>query len=148
MASTVTQKAKGLKQFKEDNVKVMLLSLVKSASGLNLIEANYIVLMDPMIGSVEQSRAYELQALGRAHRQGQDQTVHLVRFVLKNTFEEELYNRNKSNGRGKNKSNFSLSNALLICAIKIQRIKMLHYSAAAVSFNYWPDHLVLHRCVK
>lgn len=97
----MTQKAKGLKQFKEENVKVMLLSLVKSASGLNLIEANYIVLMDPMIGSVEESRAYELQALGRAHRQGQDEKVKLMRFLMKNTFEEELYNRNKSNGRGK-----------------------------------------------
>eukprot|EP00029_Vermamoeba_vermiformis_P000823 TRINITY_DN11008_c0_g1_i1.p1 TRINITY_DN11008_c0_g1~~TRINITY_DN11008_c0_g1_i1.p1 ORF type:complete len:857 (+),score=187.90 TRINITY_DN11008_c0_g1_i1:110-2680(+) len=95
----VNQKAKVLKEFKEEHVKVMLLSLVKSASGLNLIEANYIVLMDPMSGSVEQSRAYELQALGRSHRQGQDQKVKLMRFVLKDTFEEELYNRNKSSGR-------------------------------------------------
>lgn len=81
----------------------MLLSLAKSASGLNLIEANHVVLLDPMSGSVEESRAYELQALGRAHRQGQDQKVQLVRFVMLATNEEELYNRNKSSGRGKKK---------------------------------------------
>lgn len=97
----MNQKVKKLQEFKEDNVKIMLLSLVKSASGLNLIEANHIVLLDPMSGSVEESRAYELQALGRAHRQGQDQKVKLMRFVMRDTFEEELYNRNKSSGRGK-----------------------------------------------
>jgi SNF2 family DNA or RNA helicase len=95
----VNQKVKKLQEFKEDNVKIMLLSLVKSASGLNLIEANHIVLLDPMSGSVEESRAYEIQALGRAHRQGQDQKVKLMRFVMRDTFEEELYNRNKSSGR-------------------------------------------------
>ena len=84
----------------------MLLSLEKSASGLNLIEANYIVLLDPMLGSVEQSRAYEIQALGRSHRQGQDQKVKLMRFIFKNTFEEELYNRSRSSGRGKNGKTF------------------------------------------
>jgi SNF2 family DNA or RNA helicase len=99
----VNQKVKKLQEFKEENVKIMLLSLVKSASGLNLIEANHIVLLDPMSGSVEESRAYEIQALGRAHRQGQDQKVKLMRFVMRDTFEEELYNRNKSSGRGKKK---------------------------------------------
>ncbi len=99
-SSNVNQKSKALQQFKDDKVKVMLLSLAKAASGLNLIEANYIVLLDSMSGTVEKSRAYELQALGRAHRQGQDQKVKLVRFILKNTMEEELYWRNKSSGRG------------------------------------------------
>jgi SNF2 family DNA or RNA helicase len=112
----VNQKVKKLQEFKEDNVKIMLLSLVKSASGLNLIEANHIVLLDPMSGSVEESRAYEIQALGRAHRQGQDQKVKLMRFVMRDTFEEELYNRNKSSGRGKKKENSNL-NALLVLTL-------------------------------
>jgi SNF2 family DNA or RNA helicase len=77
-----------------------MLSLEKSASGLNLIEANHVVLLDPMDGTVEEARAVEVQALGRAHRQGQDQKVTLVRLVIKNSAEEELYLRNKSSGRG------------------------------------------------
>lgn len=101
MNRNVTQKTKKLKQFKEENVKVLLLCLSDAASGTNLIEANYVVLLDPMQGSIEEARAYEMQALGRAHRQGQDQKVHLVRFVVRDSVEEELYTRNKSSGRSK-----------------------------------------------
>lgn len=79
---------------------MVLLSLERSASGMNLIEANYVVLLDPMDGTVEEARAYEIQALGRAHRQGQNQKVTLVRFVIQDSVEEELYLRNKSSGRG------------------------------------------------
>ena len=100
----MTQKSKKLKQFKEENVKVLLMSLGNSAAGTNLIEANYVVLVDPMQGSVEEARAYEMQALGRAHRQGQDQKVHLVRFVVRDSVEEELYTRNKSSGRSKSQN--------------------------------------------
>jgi SNF2 family DNA or RNA helicase len=96
---TSAQKVKAIQQFKEENIKVIMLSLEKSASGLNLIEANHVVLLDPMDGTVEEARAVEVQALGRAHRQGQDQKVTLVRLVIKNSAEEELYLRNKSSGR-------------------------------------------------
>jgi SNF2 family DNA or RNA helicase len=97
--STVVSKSKALKQFREEDVKVVLLSLERSASGMNLIEANYVVLLDPMDGTVEEARAYEIQALGRAHRQGQEQKVTLVRFVIQDSVEEELYLRNKSSRR-------------------------------------------------
>jgi SNF2 family DNA or RNA helicase len=105
LEGNVTQKTKKLKQFKEENVKVLLLCLSDAASGTNLIEANYVVLLDPMQGSIEEARAYELQALGRAHRQGQDQRVHLVRFVVRDSVEEELYMRNKSSGRSNASAN-------------------------------------------
>jgi hypothetical protein len=96
---TVVNKSKALKQFREEDVKVVLLSLERSASGMNLIEANYVVLLDPMDGTVEEARAYEIQALGRAHRHGQEQKVTLVRFVIQDSVEEELYLRNKSSRR-------------------------------------------------
>jgi SNF2 family DNA or RNA helicase len=79
---------------------VILLSLEKSASGLNLIEANHVVLLDPMDGTVEEARATEVQALGRAHRQGQYLKVTLVRFIIQDSVEEELYLRNKMTARG------------------------------------------------
>jgi SNF2 family DNA or RNA helicase len=105
LEGNVIQKTKKLAQFKQENVKVLLMSLGNSAAGTNLIEANYVVLVDPMQGSVEEARAYEMQALGRAHRQGQDQKVHLVRFVVRDSVEEELYTRNKSSGRTNNNNN-------------------------------------------
>jgi hypothetical protein len=102
ISGNVINKSKALKQFREEDVKVVLLSLERSASGMNLIEANYVVLLDPMDGTVEEARAYEIQALGRAHRQGQEQKVTLVRFVIQDSVEEELYLRNKSSGRETN----------------------------------------------
>jgi SNF2 family DNA or RNA helicase len=102
MSGTGAQKNEKLKKFKEENIQVILLSLEKSASGLNLIEANHVVLLDPMDGTVEEARATEVQALGRAHRQGQDQKVTLVRFIIQDSVEEELYLRNKTTARGTN----------------------------------------------
>jgi SNF2 family DNA or RNA helicase len=132
LEGNVIQKTKKLAQFKEENVKVLLMSLGNSAAGTNLIEANYVVLVDPMQGSVEEARAYEMQALGRAHRQGQDQNVHLVRFVVRDSVEEELYTRNKSSGRTKNNANRPLlarSNSLASSQ------QDLHRAGSALSLN-------------
>jgi SNF2 family DNA or RNA helicase len=99
----VYKKTKALKQFKDDGseVKVILLSLSKAASGTNLIEASHVLLMDPMTGTKEEAQAYENQAVGRAQRQGQTKPVTVVRFVIKNTIEHELYVRNAgSNQQG------------------------------------------------
>jgi SNF2 family DNA or RNA helicase len=98
LEGTVTNKTKILQQFKEENspIKVILLSLEKSASGTNLVEATHVVLLDPMSGTIEEARAYENQAIGRAYRQGQTQRVTVVRFVVNDTAEQELYLRNKS----------------------------------------------------
>lgn len=95
---------------------MILLSLEKSASGLNLIEANHVVLLDPMDGTVEEARATEVQALGRAHRQGQDQKVTLVRFIIQDSVEEELYLRNKTTARGTTQFTISIKgNNITIC---------------------------------
>jgi SNF2 family DNA or RNA helicase len=110
----VYKKTKALKQFKDDGseVKVILLSLSKAASGTNLIEASHVLLMDPMTGTKEEAQAYENQAVGRAQRQGQTKPVTVVRFVIKNTIEHEYYVRNTgSNQHGQvtlNRSNSKL----------------------------------------
>ena len=52
-----------------------MLSLEHAASGTNLIEASHIVLIDPVAGTKEKSVAIENQAIGRAHRMGQDKRV-------------------------------------------------------------------------
>lgn len=92
-----------MQQFKEENspIKVILLSLEKAASGTNLVEATHVVLLDPMSGTVEEARAYENQAIGRAYRQGQTQRVTVVRFIVNDTAEQDLYQRNKSTSTGR-----------------------------------------------
>ncbi len=51
---------------------------------------------DPMTGGKEEAQAYEQQAIGRAQRQGQTKPVTVVRFIIKNTIEYDLYLRNVS----------------------------------------------------
>lgn len=52
-----------------------MLSLEHAASGTNLIEATHVVLIDPVAGTKQRSVAVESQAIGRAHRMGQNKRV-------------------------------------------------------------------------
>ena len=52
-----------------------MLSLQNAASGTNLVEATHVVLIDPVAGSKEEAIAVESQAIGRAHRMGQNKQV-------------------------------------------------------------------------
>lgn len=71
--------------------KVLLLSLQDAASGLNLTRANHVLFVHPMSASSQRvAVAYEMQALGRCVRLGQEKTVFLWRFVTLGTVEEEL----------------------------------------------------------
>jgi len=84
---------KSIKRFKEDpSVRVILLSSDSCSSGSNLTEANNIILLDAVGGNVEHAKAVEEQAVGRAKRLGQTRTVHVHRFVVRKTIEEEYYN--------------------------------------------------------
>ena len=75
--------------FKSDpTIRCIMLSSEKSVSGLNLTEANHIVLIDTFNGSKDKVPAIEKQAIGRAVRIGQKRQVQIRRFVCKNTIEE------------------------------------------------------------
>lgn len=84
---------KGWKKTKKDIVRVIMLSLDNAASGTNLIEATHIILIDPVEGTKEKINAIEGQAIGRAHRIGQNKPVKVIRLIIKDTVEEELYKR-------------------------------------------------------
>lgn len=79
----------------DDDIKVIMLSSESAASGTNLTKASQVIILDPIIGSYEFRRNMEGQAIGRAHRMGQKNKVTVVRFVIKNTIEETIYNDNK-----------------------------------------------------
>lgn len=75
----------------EDN-KIIMLSLKNSASGTNLNEATHIFFVEPINACIDEVRAIESQAIGRACRLGQKRKVELYRILVKNTIEEDIYN--------------------------------------------------------
>ena len=84
-----------IRKFKiQNNINVVLMSSDKSPSGLNLTEASYIILLDTLNTTKEESEIIETQAIGRAVRIGQTKNVDVRRFVMRNTIEHDYYIRN------------------------------------------------------
>ena len=84
-----------IRKFKIDtSIRVVLLSSDKAVSGLNLTEASHIVLLDTLNTSDKASvKMIEEQAIGRAVRLGQNRNVEVKRFIMKNTIEEDFYQK-------------------------------------------------------
>ncbi|HEY9117971.1 MAG TPA: DEAD/DEAH box helicase, partial [Roseivirga sp.] len=68
-----------------EKIKVFLISLKAGGLGLNLTEADYVFLLDPWWNP-----AIEEQAVDRAHRIGQKNTVFTYKFITRNTVEEKI----------------------------------------------------------
>ncbi|XP_076948485.1 uncharacterized protein LOC143620741 [Bidens hawaiensis] len=79
------------KQTKTNSVQVLLLLVQHGANGLNLLEAQHVILVEPLLNP-----AAEAQAIGRVHRIGQINKTLVHRFIVKDTVEESLYKLNKS----------------------------------------------------
>jgi len=86
----------------DSKVQVILLSLDNAASGTNLMEATHVILVDPAAGTKQEAEAIEDQAIGRAYRQGQKNSVTVVRFIMRNTIEHQLYLRRKTEDKQEN----------------------------------------------
>ncbi len=82
-----------INKFKKDDndMRVIMLSLKNSASGTNLTEASHIFFVEPIDAEKEEINTIESQAIARACRIGQKQKVKLIRILLQNTIEEEIY---------------------------------------------------------
>jgi DNA repair protein RAD5 len=74
--------------------KVIMLSLKNAASGTNLTEATHIFFIEPINTSREESYMIECQAIARACRIGQKRKIMLLRILIENSIEEEIYRRN------------------------------------------------------
>ena len=91
----IWQRNKAIREFSDnDKIKVIMLSSESAASGTNLTKAKTVILLDPVYGSYEYRRNTEWQAIGRAYRMGQKNKVKVVRFIVRGTVEEEIYNLN------------------------------------------------------
>ena len=92
-----------IRKFKEGKTdegienKVIMLSLENSASGTNLTEATHIFFVEPINKTREECKAIEAQAIARACRIGQKNTVNVVRILVADTIEETIYRKNYNN---------------------------------------------------
>ncbi|PVI00299.1 hypothetical protein DM02DRAFT_628707, partial [Periconia macrospinosa] len=77
----------GIEQFKQNPAKECFLLDAKSdSSGLNLVNATYVMLCEPLINP-----AIELQAIARVHRIGQQRNTTIFMYLVSNTVEEAIY---------------------------------------------------------
>ena len=74
-----------IEHFKSGAVNVFLISLKAGGVGLNLTEADTVIIYDPWWNP-----ATESQAADRAHRIGQDKPVFVYKLVTENTVEEKI----------------------------------------------------------
>ncbi|MGV3639157.1 MAG: DEAD/DEAH box helicase [Adhaeribacter sp.] len=75
-----------VERFQQDEqIRVFLISLKAGGVGLNLTAADYVFVLDPWWNP-----AIEAQAVDRAHRIGQKNTVFTYKFITKNTVEEKI----------------------------------------------------------
>lgn len=93
----VFQRDKAIREFDraDGDIKVIMLSSEKAASGTNLTKASQIIFLDPIYGDYRYRKDQERQAVGRAHRMGQTKELTVVRFIIKGSVEEEIYHLNK-----------------------------------------------------
>ena len=68
-----------------DDVRVALISLKAGGTGLNLVEADYVYLVDPWWNP-----AVENQAIDRLHRIGQEKNITAIRLICPGTLEEKI----------------------------------------------------------
>jgi len=93
---TVFRRDKCIRNFNEKNdVKVIMLSSGSMASGTNLTKATQIIFVDPAYGTYEYRIDLEKQAIGRAHRTGQTKEVTVIRLIIKDSIEEQIYYSNR-----------------------------------------------------
>ncbi|KAM0824599.1 hypothetical protein ACQ4PT_070098 [Festuca glaucescens] len=72
------------------HVQVLLMLIQHGANGLNLLEAQHVILLEPLLNP-----SAEAQAISRIHRVGQDKSTFIHRFIVKKTIEDSIYRMNR-----------------------------------------------------
>jgi SNF2 family DNA or RNA helicase len=92
---SVYQRKNAIKKFQKDSeYKIIMLSSENSASGINLTNANKIILIEPIYGDAHYRKDIESQAVGRADRLGRNSIpLEIIRFIVKDTIEEDIINQ-------------------------------------------------------
>ncbi|KAM7209991.1 SNF2 family N-terminal domain containing protein [Rhypophila decipiens] len=69
------------------DIPILLMSIQTGAVGLNLTVANYVHIIEP-----QWNPSVEEQAVGRAVRMGQERTVTIIRYIVRNSIESNIVN--------------------------------------------------------
>ena len=72
---------------KDEDYKIVLISLKAGGTGLNLVGADVVIHLDPWW-----NYSAESQASDRAHRIGQNRTVEVIKLIAENSIEEKVVN--------------------------------------------------------
>ena len=84
-SQTVKHRQKEIDKFQENNYPVFLISLRAGGIGLNLTAASYVFIMDPWWNP-----AVEAQAIDRAYRIGQKNSLTVYKLIMKGSVEEKI----------------------------------------------------------
>jgi len=84
-SQTIKKRQSQVDDFQEGRTQVFLISLKAGGVGLNLTAASYVFMMDPWWNP-----AVESQAIDRAHRIGQKNTLTVYRPIIKDSVEEKV----------------------------------------------------------
>ncbi|MCG8582436.1 MAG: DEAD/DEAH box helicase [Bacteroidales bacterium] len=86
LTGSTSDRQKVIKSFTDDeDCRVFLISLKAGGVGLNLIEADYVFVLNPWWNP-----AAEAQAINRAHRIGQTKNVFVYKFISADSIEEKI----------------------------------------------------------
>ncbi len=86
LTGATTNREKAIKEFTDDEeCRIFLISLKAGGVGLNLVEADYVFMLNPWWNP-----AAEAQAINRAHRIGQTKKVFVYKFLSAETIEEKI----------------------------------------------------------
>ena len=90
----IMRRNKSLSSFKYDeNFRVIMLSTKNTASGINLTCSSTIIFLEPIYGTKDYIISTEKQAISRVYRIGQKKQINVVNFIIKNSIEEDIYNK-------------------------------------------------------
>lgn len=73
--------------------RILILSSVKNASGIDLSFVSNIVIFEPIIGETLFLRDIEKQIVGRIYRINQIKDINVYRFIIKDSIEEIIFNK-------------------------------------------------------
>ena len=89
-STSAQERKREVKEFNRGEVKVFLISLKSGGTGLNLTGADTVIHFDPWWNP-----AVEDQATDRAYRIGQKKKVQVIKYVMKDSIEEKIYELQK-----------------------------------------------------
>lgn len=111
-----------IRKFKDadEPTKVLLLLIQQGANGLNLTEAQHVILVEPLLNP-----GAEAQAVNRVHRIGQQHSTYVHKFLIKDTVEESIYKLSQLKSQSPARASVGRKSNQEVSALTVKDLKML-----------------------